>query len=201
MSVYYYEGAQILAPLTITSNEPTFDVDTVSLKKQRASQNVQRWELSFNTVGTASTQIDMFLGAVTDIDEVRTMVMPQLPAVDEAITVLINNPTVGVTASKDVLQVTLEAGETAGIIPKGTFFKFSNHDKIYVSTSVTNLADTTPVINFFPRLRADLTTSHTLKLRSDAILAYYTSIDNMAGITFTDGVLSNAGTIEILEAL
>jgi len=201
MSVYYYEGAQILAPLTITSNEPTFDVDTVSLKKQRASQNVQRWELSFNTVGTADTQIDMFLGAVTDIDEVRTMVMPQLPAVDEAITVLIDNPTVGVTASKDVLQVTLESGETVGVIPKGTFFKFSNHDKIYVTTSETNLAETTPVINFFPRLRADLTTLHTLKLRGDAILTYYTSIDNMAGITFTDGVLSNAGTIEILEAL
>ena len=41
---YYYKGAKILAPLTIKSNEPIYDTDTISLAKQRASQGAQRWE-------------------------------------------------------------------------------------------------------------------------------------------------------------
>ena len=49
---YYYEGYEILAPLTIASNEPMFDSDTVSLRKQRASQSAQRWELSFGILTT-----------------------------------------------------------------------------------------------------------------------------------------------------
>ena len=56
MSVYYYNGAQILAPFTITSNEPMFDMTTISLKTQRASQGAQRWELSFDIIAENSNQ-------------------------------------------------------------------------------------------------------------------------------------------------
>jgi hypothetical protein len=32
-------------------------------------------------------------------------------------------------------------------------------------------------------------------------LTYYRDINNQTGITFSDGVLSNAGTISVIEAL
>jgi hypothetical protein len=77
---YQFEGQDILAPLTIASNEPMFDVDTISLQKQRASQNVQRWELSFET---ASNDVTDLLAAVGNFDTVKTMPMIQLQTVND----------------------------------------------------------------------------------------------------------------------
>ena len=200
MSVYYYKGAKIMAPLTITSNEPMYDVDTVSLKKQRASQNVQRWELTFNTIGESHTQVDMFLAAVAEIDSADTMVMPQLPSVDAAKTVSADAIPVLVAGLQNASSLTLNGSGLTGIIPKGTFFKFANHGKIYVTTSEANL-NVNPVINFYPALRADVGIGVNLMVGAGAVISYYTSIDNQTGITFTDGVLSNAGTITLVEAL
>jgi len=79
---YYYEGYEILAPLTIASNEPMFDADTVSLRKQRASQNAQRWELSFGILTT--TPADALL-SIVDFDIAKTMPMPQLNDVSDRV--------------------------------------------------------------------------------------------------------------------
>jgi len=201
MSVYYYKGAKILAPFTITSNEPMYDVDTVSLRKQRASQNVQRWELEFNTIGEPDTQVDMFLASVANMSQVETMVMPQLPTVDAKFTASTNTPQVGVAAAQDADLIVVQPVGVTGLIPKGTFLKFSNHGKIYVSTSDCDLSSAVPQMTIYPRLRTAVTISHTLRLGDQAVISYLTSIDNQAGITFTDGVLSNAGTITLHEAI
>jgi hypothetical protein len=200
MSVYYFNGAQILAPLTITSNEPLYEVDTVSLKKQRANQDVQRWELSFNTVGTAETQVDIFLGSAVSNHTVQTMVMPQLPTVDDNTTISSSSFFLSGFNSAGVTSVIVNASGDTGVIPKGTFFKFSSHDKMYVTTSDTTMSGSTTV-NFYPKLRSTSTTSHTLRFKELAILSFYRDINNQTGITFSDGVLSNAGTISVIEAL
>ena len=201
MSVYYFKGARILAPLTIVSNAPMFDADTVSLRKQRASQNAQRWELSFNTIGTTDTQVDIFLGAIVDIDTVDTMVMPQLPAVDSKTTATTTTPAVFTGGASGITSVTLESDAVAGLIPKGTFFKFSNHGKIYVTTNDASLDGADPVVNFYPELRQAVDNTHTMNIGASAVISYYQDIDNQVGITFTDGVLSNAGTITVIEAI
>lgn len=201
MSVYYFNGAQILAPLTILSNEPIYEVDTVSLRKQRASQGVQRWELSFSTIGTAETQVDIFLGSIVDNQAVQTMVMPQLPQVDAKTT--LSQPTVNMFGTTVVGATTtlLVGTSAAGFIPKGTFFKFSNHDKIYVTTTDVQMGSTNQFMDFYPELRVQNTNTNTVRFGSAAILSYYRDIDNQTGITFSDGVLSNAGTISVIEAL
>jgi hypothetical protein len=79
---YYYEGYEILAPLTITSNEPVFDADTISLRKQRATQNAQRWELSFSVTTLTPSGL---LTSITDFDSAKTMTMPQLNEVNDRI--------------------------------------------------------------------------------------------------------------------
>lgn len=201
MSVYYYKGAQILAPLTITSNEPMFDADTVSLRKQRASQNVQRWEMSFSTVGEPDTQVDMFLGAIINFDNADTMIMPQLPSVSSKTTATTETPAVFTGGASGITSVTLESNAVAGLIPRGTFFKFSNHGKIYVTTNDASLDGADPVVSFHPELRTAVDSNHTMNIGSAAIISYYQDIDNQTGITFTDGVLSNAGTITVIEAL
>jgi hypothetical protein len=208
MSVYYYNGAQILAPFTITSNEPMFDADTVSLKKQRATQNAQRWEISFSTVGTPDTVQDMLIAAVSQNQLTSTMIMPQLPAVSDKFTlenanaVLTTVVSIHVSASVGDSSIDVKTLNRSGTLPKGCFFKFSSHDKLYMTTSDTVFDGTTnPTINFYPSLRSNATTAHQVRLGDAARLTYYKSVDNMSGITFTDGVLSNSGTIELLEAL
>jgi hypothetical protein len=200
MSVYYYKGAKILAPFTITSNEPMYDVDTVSLKKQRASQNVQRWEISFNVIGEPDTQVDMFLAAVTGLENADTMVMPQMPSVDTAKTVSVDTIPVLVAGTANDTSLTLNGSGITGIIPKGTFFKFSNHGKVYVTTSEADLSGN-PVVNFYPALRENVAIAQNFLIGDGAVFSYYTNIDNQTGITFTDGVLSNSGTITLVEAL
>jgi len=195
MSVYYYNGAQILAPLSITSNEPMYEVETISLKIQRTSHNIQRWEISFNVLAGSDTQTDLFVSSVESLDSVKTMIIPQLPSVAEAST---SSTSLAIAASTAAGQNSVTVSND-GVIPKGSFVKFSNHDKVYMTTSTVN-AGTQPV-PIFPTLRVPVTTSDTLKTRSDALLTYYRSIDNASGITFNDGVLSSLGTIELIEVL
>ena len=201
MSVYYYEGAKILAPMTITSNEPMFDVDTVSLKKQRASQNAQRWELSFNTIAEPSTQVDLFLSSVETLDTVTSMIMPQLPRVDELYTLTQTSTGVNGSFSAGVSAVSISAATTTGFLPKGSFINFSNHSKVYVTTSDTTFTSGAVDVNLYPALRTSITSTDFLRTNSECQLNYLRSIDQQTGITFTDGVLASVGTIDLIEAL
>jgi hypothetical protein len=195
MSVYYFNGAQILAPLSIISNEPVYDVDTVSLSKQRASQGAQRWEISFNTVTTPETEADMLIGMITGIATAQTMIMPQLPSVDVANTVGSGRAiTTNISAGGSSVTVNLN-----GVLSKGSFIKFSNHSKIYMVTANVN-SGINPVL-IYPSLRSSVTTAHTVLTGTGVLLNYYRDIDSSRGITFNDGVLSSTGIVSLVEAL
>ena len=199
---YYFEGAEILAPLSIVSNEPIYEVDTVSLSKQRASQDVQRWELSFNTIGTPETQQQMMISAVTGMTSTNTMIMPQLPEVDRLFTVTANTANVSVPVLAGATQVIISGAGKTGFLPKGSFISFSNNDKIYMTTTDADFTSSGDVtVRFFPKLQSLLSSSHSLEMSSSVQLVYYRDISNLTGITFSDGVLSNAGTITVIEAL
>lgn len=196
---YYYKGAKILAPLSITSNEPVYDVDTVSLSKQRATQGVQRWELAFNTATSGTTEADMLVGVIDNITSAETMVMPQLPSVLKANTTSIVLPIKNnASAGASIVKITSD-----GIISKGSFIKFSNHDKVYLVTADV-LAGIQPV-PIYPSLRSAVTTAHTLYTSnagaSSVSIRYYRDVSNLRGLTFTDGILSSTGTVNLVEAL
>jgi hypothetical protein len=93
---YYYEGYEILTPLTISSNEPMFDIDTISLQKQRSSQGVQRWELSFEILTQDPAAA---LTSIVNFDVAKTMTMPQLNDVNDNLPIAATTTTYLVTAS------------------------------------------------------------------------------------------------------
>ena len=196
---YYFKGAKILAPLSITSNEPVYDVDTVSLSKQRASQGAQRWELTFNTAISSATEVDMLVGLTTGIATADTMTMPQLPSVVAANT---SSATLVIfaDAAADASSVTVVSD---GIISRGSFIQFNNHDKIYMVTGDVE-AGNVPV-SIYPNLRTAVTTLETLltsnSTESNVTLSYYSDVSNLRGLTFTDGILSSTGSISLVEAL
>jgi len=275
---YYFEGYEILAPFTFASNEPMFDADTISLKKQRSSQGVQRWELSFGVV--TATPADL-LTSIATFDTATTMTMPQLNDVNERLTgtpastttyvvtaaggkfyiggsqnpalsfvrgntyifnlsdsSLSSHPlrfataadaagstqyTTGVTVSGTqgtagatvTIVVSGSAPNTlyyyctnhsgmgnsisvaaslAGVnYPKGAFVTGSNSKVYLVKTDASSVV----AANLYPTPPSGLTYSTV----ANATISYYRDISNLRGITFNDGVLSDAGTITVIEAL
>lgn len=161
---YYFEGYEIVAPLSIASNEPMFDADTISLKKQRSSQGAQRWELSFNIVTT--TPADALL-TIVDFDTVQTMTMPQLKEVDDRLSTV--------------------------NYPKGAFVTGSNNKVYMVKSDASSVVDS----NLYPTPPSGLTYSTV----ANATIRYYRDISDLRGITFSDGILADPGTINIIEAL
>ena len=192
---YYYKGAKILAPLTIRSNEPIYEVDTVSLSKQRASQGAQRWEVSFKTVTSADTEADMLVGTITNLTASTTMIMPQIPSVVAGNTAGISL-VISSVASAGASTVTIV---NDGIIKKGSFIKFSNHDKIYMVTE--DVSSGTVNVPIYPSLRSAVAITDTFQTGSYAVLSYYRNIDNLTGLIFSDGLISNAGSISLTEAI
>lgn len=196
---YYFKGAKILAPLSITSNEPVYDVDTVSLSKQRATQGAQRWEIAFTTANSGATEADMLVGVIDGITSAETMVMPQLPSVDRFNTCSTVLP-INADASAGSSTVTVVSD---GVISKGSFIKFSNHDKIYMV--LDGMVFGTAPISIYPKLRSAVTTAHTFNTSnagaSAVSLRYYRDVSNLRGLTFTDGILSSTGTVNLVEAI
>ena len=192
---YYFKGAKILAPLSITSNEPVYDVDTVSLSKQRATQGAQRWEVAFTTATSDATEADMLVGVIDSITSAETMVMPQLPSVARLNTAGVSL-VVSANASGGASTVTVVSD---GIISKGSFIKFSNHDKVYLVTA--DVAAGTVPVSIYPSLRSAVTTAHTMNTGASVSLSYYRDVSNLRGLTFTDGILSSTGTINLIEAI
>lgn len=200
MAVYYYKGDKILAPFKIISNRPTFASDTVSLKHIRVAQEAQRWELSFNTL-TKENAANSFLGILEDMEERGQMIMPQFPEVAKATTASGNfGVETSVASNTSTLQINTDLG--SGFLPKGSFIKFSNHDKVYVTRNDLDVDSATPQeLNIYPALTSNLSAFTEIEYGSNCIISYYRDINNIQGITFTDGVLADQGTVTLIEAL
>lgn len=119
-NLYYFQGLEIVTPFQIRSNQPVFDNDTLSLKKQRASQGAQRWELSFSVI--TDDPADLLIGVLDGQTTTQTMPMPQLTSVQNRID-----------------------GGTA--LPKGAFVMGNTDGKIYV-IRVDGMA--TPSTDLYP---------------------------------------------------
>jgi len=211
MSTYYYKGSPILAPLTIESNQPIFVSDTVSLKQIRTAMNAQRWEVSFDTA-TNDNAVELLIASCDGQANVNTMIMPQLKEVDDAYTadsdlgstdgpVLFSNG----THSAGDTTVTLNRLQGVGFLPKGSFIKFANHNKVYllktdVDLDSMSLSDTVDV-DLYPTLRVAVPDSVQMKVGEECVITYFPSIDNAKGITYQDGILASPGTTTIIEAL
>jgi len=197
MAAYQFEGQDIVAPFRITSNEPVFSSDTVSLKIRRVKQGAQRWELEF---GVTMTDASSFLAdTVSTFDTTTTMEMPQLNVRGETISSGTSTSTVSTSGDHGTNDSTIALTGSNGTINKGRFVKFANHNKVYLVTATYNGTGT---LNIYPGLRQVVPGGTQLQyLDGTVTFTAYRDITNISGIIFTDGVLSEAGTINLIEAL
>jgi hypothetical protein len=202
MAVYYYKNSQILAPVSIVSNEPMFDMTTVSLKTRRASQGHQRWELSFNIQPTDNNIEETLLAGIENLNS-ETMIMPQMSSVLDRFS-FSGTATLSTTANANSTTVVINDTITnSGTIPKGYFIKFNTSDKLHIVTSDSTFNSNTGTVNvsIYPKLTQDINSGSELLTGNSVSFSYYKDINNQTGITFTDGVLANPGTITLLEAI
>ena len=104
------------------------------------------------------------------------------------------------TVGSSFVNVTLNTN--TGFIPKGTFIKFSNHSKVYMTT--TNLTNSPggSTIGIYPPLRTALTASPVCTFTSnDVVMTCLYDLDVMQGMTFVDGIIQDMGSIRMVEAI
>jgi hypothetical protein len=198
MAAYQFLGNDIVAPFLVTSNQPLFSADSVSLKTRRVAQGAQRWELEFGIImQDASGYLPDMLASW---DSTYTMTMPQLNVRGETISQGTSTSAVTVSGAHSAGDSTITLTGANGTISKGRFVKFANHDKIYM---VLSEYSGTGDITLYPSLRASVpsTTAFSYRDSDNIILTCYRDVTNVAGITYTDGILSEAGTVNLIEAL
>jgi hypothetical protein len=179
-----------------------FDADTVSLKKQRASQGAQRWELSFSTVPTDSDIADNFVASVKDFHLPDSMIMPQFKEVLNRYTFVGDILTSNSSAAGDEDATLSNNSGQSGIIPKGYFIKFANHDKVYLVTEDINLdGNTNKNLKLYPALVKAVPSQTQVMVEDNCTIAFFRSLDSQRGITFSDGIMVNSGVITLEEAI
>ena len=193
MSVYYYKGQPIVAPFKITSNHPSWNAESVSLRLHRLEQEAQRWELSF-TVQASTGLANYLTDLVAGFGLPQTMIMPQLAEVEKRNTSSERNAT-GTAGGDSPISMT-----GSGLLPKGSFIQFANHPKIYITLADLNGPGSVAI---YPRLRTNVSSTAVRHAKSTVkpMLSYFENIDNLRGISFSDGVLMDAGTIDLYEAV
>lgn len=198
MSIYYFRNQPISAPLTINSNHPSWDRDSISLMIIRTGQAAQRWELSFSIKGKDNLA-DYLISTVTKFDTVETMTMPQLVEVEKATTAIGGVTTSGAVKPAGATSVAISG--LSGILPAGSFIQFSNHSKIYITKNTITNSGT---LQIYPALVTSVPASNGLRHAKSSTkpqLNYIQSIDNTRGISFSDGILMDAGTVNVIEVL
>lgn len=184
---------QFVAPLIVKSNRPVFLSDTMSLHRRSSARTAQRWEIQTNLMPQSSGAQHLMVQLVTKgSTEAVTVVMPQNYGVTLARTVSTTPTAVG---SAGDTQVTLSG--CTGTIPAGTFVKFSNHSKIYMTTSERS---GNGVVGIFPELRASVS-GHAMNCRDDVLMSALFDTDTINGMAYTDGILMDLGSIKLIERL
>lgn len=191
----YQNGAVLIkfvAPMSVISNKPVFGVDAVSLKRYTSSQNAQRWEIQTNLMPEDGTADFLVHSVVNNSQNVFDVLMPQphrLPAN--------NTRQRNLTASGTKGNAYVLVDATSGEIPKGTFVKFANHDKVYMVRETLTSGSAT--LQIFPPLQRDLLAVTIYHKAQDVIMRARYDPTSTQGIVFTDGQLSDPGSVKFIE--
>lgn len=191
-------AVKFVAPTAVINVSPAFVSDSLSLKRQVSSQNVQRWEIQTN-LEPSNSSTDFFVhNVINGYDNVFEIQMPQ--------------PYRGKSSNKNTnvssftCSGTTAAGSSSlsanlnGSLFAGDFIQFSNHDKVYMVKD-GYIANGLITLNIFPSLRAQVTNGVTIKTGKNVKMKCRYNVDFTSGISYTDGIVSDPGTVRFVEAL
>jgi len=178
------------APLTILSNQPSFVQDSMNLKRSASEQGVQRWELTTGIEATNNSSAFMVHSVIKGYTKIFNIRMPQVAG-------LVLSGAAGVSttsaANANTSQIAITFTEP---LVAGEFIGFGSTDtKVYMVVSGNN-----GIMTISPPLRRFLAANTPVYFGNVKLKARY-SADVQIGITYTDGLLSDPGSINFVEAL
>ena len=78
----------------------------------------------------------------------------------------------------------------------GEFFNFGINPKVHVVTNVVG-----DVVYFLPATTTTVSSGTDLWRGKNTIMKCYYDTDTQLGITYTDGIMSDPGTVKLIEAI
>lgn len=191
----YEDGAVIakfVVPMAIRSNNPISFSDTLSLKRFVNKRSAQRWEIETAIEPLSYTANDLMVSFLTKgYSETIRITTPQ------NIGVISKRVISSCTATSSVGSSSVMVSNHSGFMPKGTFIKFDNHSKVYMTTSDLNGNGS---VSIYPALLTGV--SNAIVSNGDSvIMSCLVDTDTMLGMSFSDGILMDNGTIKLIERL
>jgi hypothetical protein len=184
MSQYTFQGARIAAPVSFETDEILFVNNTLSLKQERVSFTGQRWRVSFGVESQPNAAILVhMLTRLTSTFEFNVP-QPDNPFLSESLTA-------AVTASSAAGSTSFSTGAT---VPVGRFIRFNNHNKVYMVTGQSG-----SVVSVYPALESAVSSSVNFNYGINTTMRVFYDESQVRGITFENGVVSNPGTITLVE--
>ena len=188
--------AKFVAPTGVISNNPVRFSDTISLKRQITRMSAQRWEIASSVeplvVGAQELFVDL---VVNGHSEAIVATMPQNYGAVQNTTANSVVTSLGASAGSNVVGVT----NSNGVISKGTFVRFAGLDtKVYMVTEDLNGDGN---LQIFPKLRKDVANTAVMSYRDDVLLSCLYDTDTITGMSYSDGILMDVGTVKLVEKL
>ena len=192
------DGSTVIAgfvvPLQVKNNKPSFNNDTFSLKRVVKKRTAQRWEIETRLEPLGREANDLFVHLVFNSDtEVFDILMPQNYGVTLKRTSSSTPTATGASGASSVV-----VASNSGLIPKGTFIKFTNHPKVYLTMS-----DLTGngALSIYPPLRVAVPALTGFAHRDDVKMSCRYDTDTLSGMEYQDGILMDIGTVKLVEAI
>lgn len=191
--------SKFVTPMSVTSNQPVFVADTLSLARQVVSREVQRWEITTNLEPSNKSPDLLIHSVINGYNNVFDILMPQVYKpnfIDNRTRVI--KPLEAKAAGVNTFSTSATA--ISSRLSKGEFINFANHNKVYLVTNIVT-EGTVDYITIFPKLINSIPSSTSIKYGNSVILKARYDTGTMLGITYVDGVLSDMGTVTFIEAL
>lgn len=169
-----------------------FGGDALSLVRSFQKTAAQRWRISAGVEPLTHYANELYVHLVTKGSSTPfEITTPQNYGV-----IASRTSTSNVLASGALHASTVTLTGVNGLIPAGTMIKFSNHKKVYMITENT----TGGSAKIYPTLRKEVVNSK-MFYRDDVQMSVYYGTDFVKGMVYTDGILMNIGSIDLIEAL
>jgi len=183
------ELIKFVAPISVNSNQPAFVSDAISLRRNTRGQGAQRWEINAKLEPSNNSADFLVHSVVNGHSEVFSVKMPQ---VFKMVPLNITGNAVAGETAKGSTSVNITGTNLP--LPKGEFINFANHDKVYL---VTGVVGSTYTIS--PRLIAAVALNTVVRYGANTIMKARYDTDTMLGITYVDGIMSDPGTVKLIE--
>jgi hypothetical protein len=182
------------APISILNNQPAFSEDSMNLRRRAGRQGVQRWEITSN-IASSNSSADMLVHtSIYGTDLPFYVRMPQVAGLRLSNNTLLSDLKVNTTASAASKNATNIV--TAVALTPGEFINIGINTKVYLVADVVG-----NVATIVPPLLSSIDNGSSVFRNGDVTLYCRYDTDTKLGIIYVDGVLSDPGSIKLVEKL